>query len=408
MKIALISNMNNNYFALLRYLRNMGEEVILFHFEDEYAHFNPENDTWHLEQWQPYIKKLPFKYYDHYNQINSFDEEAVKSELKDFDILIGSGPSPAYLDKVGIHLDAFFPYKTGIEYYKDITSIRYPALSKKIRGFNELQKAALRKTPYAINRDFRSETYERIKSLGMINKPLTIPMVYLEQIPTTVELPKVYLDGIRKMLASDFIICHLGRHLWKRRWTQWAKGFNFINNNANDKVIKAFHALIQNRNAKDALLVLFEYGPQVDLSKNLIKRLGIENQVLWFPLTPRKIIMQLIPYFTLGIGDIAVGAWGGKAMEFIANGVPIINSISKENKNLYELHVNHSVPPFIRIQKAEEIKDSLDYYYVNKTELSLIAKNSLQWFEEYDGLALAKGVLNFCNQRLAEKKEIYA
>ena len=60
MKIALIGNMNNNHFSLLRYLRDLKLDCELLIFRGEASHFKPDCDTHNLNLWKPYIKHLTF------------------------------------------------------------------------------------------------------------------------------------------------------------------------------------------------------------------------------------------------------------------------------------------------------------------------------------------------------------
>ena len=55
MKIALIGNMNNNFFSMLRYFRDLGMDATLFLFKNEQAHFLPKYDTWEIKKWEKYI-----------------------------------------------------------------------------------------------------------------------------------------------------------------------------------------------------------------------------------------------------------------------------------------------------------------------------------------------------------------
>ena len=54
MKIALIGNLNNNHFSLMRYLRDLGfDTYLLLYMEDgkgTNAHFIPENDSWNIDK----------------------------------------------------------------------------------------------------------------------------------------------------------------------------------------------------------------------------------------------------------------------------------------------------------------------------------------------------------------------
>ena len=59
MKIAILGNMNNNGFALMRYLRDLGADAHLVLFANDgtgsLSHFVPNNDTFQLDQWLPFI-----------------------------------------------------------------------------------------------------------------------------------------------------------------------------------------------------------------------------------------------------------------------------------------------------------------------------------------------------------------
>ncbi len=403
MKVALISNMNNNYFALLRYLRDMGVDAHLFSYIDEYNHFTPDNDSWEMERWEPYIHVLPFTYYGYTDTYANYPEHEVKQALQGFDILMGSGPTPAYLSRIGIYLDVFWAYKTGIEYCRENLSWRKPKLAIQTNRFNQLQQKSIGKAACMINSDYRLITLNMIRKTGVKTVDLGLPMVYPENIPSNAILHSVYINGMARMERSDFVICHLGRHLWKQTLRSKLKMIPFINNNANNKVIEAFARLIQEEKADNALLVLFEYGPQVAFSKQLISELGIGKQVLWFPITPRRIIMQIIQKCSLGIGDIGVGYWGGKAMEFLSSGVPLINSISMEQKMLYEKNTSHVVPPFIEINKFDELADIFKTFYTSPKALRECAEQSLAWYLQYDGLKLAESIRNLFEQILKEK-----
>ena len=401
LKIALISNMNNNYFGLLRYFIDLNIEVKLFCFIDEYKNFYPESDTWYIDKYKHHIDQVPFTYYNHYNTINGYDYIDVKEKLSSYNILIGSGPTPAFLSKIGRSLDYFFPYKTGIEYFKDDISFRYLLLSYKIRKFNYLQRKSLKKVSYSLNEDFRNLTSNRLASLKIKNIPLTIPMVYNEKIPNEVKLDKVYLNAIEQMKKSDYVVFHSGRHQWKRSTRdiiiKAIKNIPFLNNNANDSVIKSFHNFNKKNIQSNNLLVLFEYGTQVNLSKILIKELGIENYVIWIPTSPRKIILELHKYVNLSIGDIAVGGWGGKAIESLSCGVPIIQSVSKENFRLYKVKVNSEFPPFIFIDHEKDLviqlEKLLEYYLLHPNKLIELGNLSKEWYDKYEGVEKAKKLL---------------
>ena len=61
MKVALIGNMNNNFFSILRYLRDMNIDATLYLFKndgiDDASHFSCESDTFEIDKWRDYIKR---------------------------------------------------------------------------------------------------------------------------------------------------------------------------------------------------------------------------------------------------------------------------------------------------------------------------------------------------------------
>ena len=61
MEIALIGNMNNNNFAMMRYFRDLGADAHLLLYKNDgqehLSHFKPECDTWNIEWWRPFIRQ---------------------------------------------------------------------------------------------------------------------------------------------------------------------------------------------------------------------------------------------------------------------------------------------------------------------------------------------------------------
>ena len=116
MRVALIGNMNNNNFSIMRYLRDLGIDAHLILMKNDYtksqAHFIPENDTWEIEKWKSYIHYL--NYYD-WEGILFRSGKSIKNDFKEYDILIGSGYIPVLLSKAKVYLDIFYPYTTGVE-----------------------------------------------------------------------------------------------------------------------------------------------------------------------------------------------------------------------------------------------------------------------------------------------------
>jgi hypothetical protein len=63
-RIAIVGNMNNGGFAIMRYFRDLGADAYLLPYltdgSGNLAHFAPEADSWTIERWQPFIRQLNF------------------------------------------------------------------------------------------------------------------------------------------------------------------------------------------------------------------------------------------------------------------------------------------------------------------------------------------------------------
>ncbi|RMG40019.1 MAG: hypothetical protein D6732_03485, partial [Methanobacteriota archaeon] len=59
-KVALIDNMNNNFFALGRYLRDLGLDVDLYEVPNALPHFRPQCDTFDDVSSMDWIKMFPY------------------------------------------------------------------------------------------------------------------------------------------------------------------------------------------------------------------------------------------------------------------------------------------------------------------------------------------------------------
>ena len=138
MKIGLIGNMNNNSFALMRHLRDLGSDAHLLLFandgaEDNNEYFRPDADTWEYQKWSKFVHqtKIPNAPIAAFNfpfsnvfelsarlkglnnipkldyQVGPVSKKIIRRSLESYDRLIGCGISPAALHRVGKRLDYF-------------------------------------------------------------------------------------------------------------------------------------------------------------------------------------------------------------------------------------------------------------------------------------------------------------
>ena len=106
-KIALIGNMNNAHYTLMRYLCYNSFDCTLLLFNNEIPHFYPDSDTYARDRFDK-VKKLDW---GSPNLLKSTNKNQIIDDLKPYDFLIGNGYAPAYLAKASIKLDIFDPYE---------------------------------------------------------------------------------------------------------------------------------------------------------------------------------------------------------------------------------------------------------------------------------------------------------
>lgn len=104
MKIGIIGNMNNNAVNLARYLQDAGLDCTVLLYQNEASHFVPEADA--LSGVTYKFRTLSWGSYVNYFLTSP---KVIRSDLADFDYIIGSRLAPAFLAKAGIPLDMFMP-----------------------------------------------------------------------------------------------------------------------------------------------------------------------------------------------------------------------------------------------------------------------------------------------------------
>lgn len=381
----------------MRYLRDLGEDAHLFLFADELAHFLPENDTWNYDRWKPFIHRLDFRnsQYDLVLKIG----RSIGRHFKGFDAFIGSGLAPALLAKAGIRLDIYYPYATEVEYVGAhwlLSLIRKGSLKRRL-FYSYVQKRqieALLKCRVCINTSMDSYTENIFRSfIGTSTIKMTIPMVYNRD-DTQPE------NFVARMLAPTFsahsftLVSH-ARHFWAPGTlelypTELKENFN----KHNDWLIQGFAAFVERNPEHHPLLVLFDYGPDVGASKDLVRSLGIGRNILWLPKLPRKEIMLLLSISDIGVGEFhAAGLWGGTGWETLAARKPLLQSVNYSPRHFRGLF-DCDPPPVLDVKSPADIEKHLVDFVQNREKYKEIGEQSRRWFDENNGIRLASRYLD--------------
>ena len=385
-KVALIGNMNNNFFSIMRYLRDLDIDAHLFMYESELALFKPENDTYYIEEYQEYIHTLPIKF--SVKGLLFLKEKEIKEALEEYNFFIGSGLIPAIFFKLGIPLDIFIPHDDAIEYtinheltYKNFLKIiawKY-VISLQTKGLKY-------NTKKLITSGIQEIMLDSIKRLELSDKYVKkyLLMVYREKLHKSKELEEI----IEVFNKYDFIIFSHTRHIWHKKWIT-NELMEKYGGKGLDKLIIAYANFIKKNPNSNALLVFFEYGVDVDEAKAIIKEHNIEKHVLWLKQMPRKDILQLIDYADIVVDALSATMWGGVGWEALSRGKVLMQNIEQTDKE-YEEEMGHPIPFIMRANSVEQVEEHLNNFINDQEYYAIKAKENSSWFDQYAGIGLAK------------------
>lgn len=388
-KVALLGNMNNNFFTLARYLRDMGYDAHLFIFPYEPAHFHPDTDTF-TDDFQSYVHHLTWG--------NAFDLigtkiSAIQKDVGEFDYYIASGTGPAYLSKAGISIDLFIPYGSDL-YDAPFFKLVRPTKLWHYFVFTRYQQKGIRSAKFISILDNSMLFKKSLSRIGFTGKRLFtgIPIVYATQFNKD-KISRFYSQSIHYQAFNnirqqhDLIIFHHSRHCWKNEPDP-------VSLKDNDKLFRGLAQALQSCEKKIAVIT-FEYGYDVEATKQLCRELKIEKNVFWFPLMPRKEIM-----IGMSISDIVAGefrnSWFtyGVVFESMALSKPVMHY---RDDNLYK---ELELYPMIYAKDEHDITNAINHYTLHKGEILDLGNGAHEWFIKHvlkKSLEEVSGILSEVN-----------
>jgi len=370
LKIAFIGNMNNNHFAIARYLRDEGYDCELLLFNDNFEHFHPKCDTYDLD-YQGWVKQLSW---GSERQLLNADRNSISVDLEPYDVLVGCGLAPAFLYKANRALDVMIPY-----------------------GYDVMQAAHYRMAaPHYLARHLSSTYFQRkglakVKCVILCNSDdaigkrcklflpkaeiweSVVPIVYDRQYSASATSVDTHWKHvfIKIRNENDLMVIAHGRHVWADIKNMSSKG--------NDILIDGW-ALFCDRNPEiRKKLVFMEYGQSVRDSKSHIAKRELESSICWLPSMYRKDLMP-----GLAMADIVaaefIHSWigGGVIYEALVAGKPLLmhsieHADSTWKKNLY---------PIYNAKTPEEIAARLQEYVDYPERGRQMGVEGQQWYRE--------------------------
>ena len=404
MKIALVDNMNNNFFAFARYLKDLGMDITLYTIPNRHMdHFDIYADTFKSQNELTYVKHFPCSI-DNKSWF-FFQRKKIYREFKDYDIIISCGLSSAFMERAGIHSHIIIPYGSDL-YDIPFRKIKFGLNFYFVRTLFWSHQAHFQKNAYrkaeAFVTDDEYELYgTAVKKLGLSALNVGIPMLYnFEDIDNTQnhELWS-FLDN------HDFIVFNHARQYWKSNSDNLHDHHLYGGLKRNDKLLKAFAQFVKKTNFKSPLLVLFEYGVDTEETKILLKKLGIESYIKWMPTMHRKHIMYGLKKATFTSNAFRENKTdiGGVCYESLAAGTAHINNCADALKNPKHKFYQS---PMIHALHENEIYNIFVDYEQNPDKYERIASESQKWFNEHLGIELAKKYVKVM-EKLSMNKQSY-
>lgn len=386
-RIALVGNMNNNFFAITRYLRDAGYDAHLF-YRLAMEHFQPSADTF-KEDYINYCHQV--HWLD--DGFHNVDAKEIKEALKGFDIYIGQGEEAAAAYLAGFNIDVYYPYGSDVYKYsylpqefKLLSKMKSLVVANDTRPtYKQMQRGTMAKylrgaivnAGHILAETTNEKFEEKLKGLQYkgIYENVPMPFIYVPEYDelrdADIAFPaKNIIDSIRA--THDFILLYHGRQEWKTYHNDFTgKNTHYL--------VQGFADHVKNNAASKSCLVMLEYGSDVMHTKELVKELGIEQNVFWLPKMYRKEIMYVIKQV-----DVCSGEFGysyltfGTIVEAMLMKKPVI---TYRDDSLYTAQYPKLYPCF-NAREPHEIAAAITEAAQNPDETKAMGMAASEWIRK--------------------------
>jgi glycosyltransferase involved in cell wall biosynthesis len=370
-KIALVGNVNNGFYALGRYLRDRGLDVSLLTCISSPQHFYPRSQAFKLDETE-FCKYIEWGW--DFREVRKALISRIRSDVLPFQKLCVDGLAPACLQLADVHIDAFIPAgydlrtapfrsKLGTliqnRFSEPYTAMRAPSL----------QKSGIENSGNIIVNDIETKaSLEKLKYKGISILQKT-PAIYSPDLRNMKHWAdrlylREYVDKIRA--ENDIILIHSSRHFWRRK--------------GNDKVIRATADAISKLRPLRVGLLMIEYGSDFFKSYNLVDQLGMKKNTHWLPLSNRREILYAVSVSDIFLGEFHLRTTSGfSTQEAMALGVPVVQNFDTNESSIF----NADPFPAISASTESQISDAICMLATDSKTSKLLGAEGSSWHEKW-------------------------
>jgi len=324
--------------------------------------FNPNWDAFHwtvphwIHIWDTRKGKLPFS-----RTISLF---RLLASLREYDLVVGHCPFAAFADAYSLLWRR--PY---VLY--DAGWIRY--LHKNWTGHRQARRAYDQtKMIFFTNVD----TIDLFRRWGWGDKisytPFAIDTEKYAPLPSGSHSLNASSDGP--------VFLHPTRQAWSEK--------------GNDKLFEAFTRYVRGRQP-NAQLRAIAWGPDLPQTRRLVSAAGIERNVVWLPLMPKRDLIKEYHRADAVFDQFNLGAYGTTAPEAMSIGKPVC---MYANSDHFKKCHNEKTPPVLNARTSEEIFNAFVVLEQDETKRRL-GELARQWIlDEHDSRKVASQHLQAYNE----------
>jgi glycosyltransferase involved in cell wall biosynthesis len=150
-----------------------------------------------------------------------------------------------------------------------------------------------------------------------------------------------------------------------------------------DRLLRAFAAFVRQDRPR-ALLLLNDWGLEVERSRALIAELGIEQNVRWLAPLPKLRLIDAYRASDLVLDQFVLGTFGAVTAEAMACGCPVLTSF---DPSIHEWCFPE-LPPVVDVRTPEQIYGELSRLAADDRSREKLGRASRDWVERNHGWQL--------------------